>query len=237
MMNSYKKALRAAFPHTIPILISFLLVGLAYGIFAASKGLPFWVPMLTCLVIFAGSMEFVTVNLLLGAFNPLAAFFMAVVVNARHFFYSISMVESFRNIGKKKWYMIFAMCDESFLVYNAVKPPEDIDRGQFMMAVTMWNQLYWVTGASLGGLLGTVLRFNSRGIDFILVALYVTLFLDQWMSTKQHIPALTGVIASVGCVIALGADNFMLPALLLVLVTLLLLKNKLQARKQEEERV
>lgn len=230
-MSERRAIVRAAFPHTIPIMTSFLMIGMAYGVYAHSMGLPVWFPMLMTIVIFAGSMEFVAVNLLVGAFHPLIALLMALMVNARYFFYGISMLEKFRGIGKKKYYMIYAMCDESFSLNCTVDVPEGMDRGNFMLAITMLNQCYWVLGATLGSLLGAVLPFDSRGIDFILTALYVTMFLDQWMSTKQHVPILTGLFASVGALIVLGADNFVLPAMILIMITLLLLKKRLQ--KQE----
>lgn len=227
-LKEWLKLFRAAFPHTIPILTSFLLVGMAYGVFANSKGLPVWFPTLMSLVIFAGSMEFVTVSLLCGTFHPLSAFLMALMVNARYFFYGISMLEPFRNIGKKKYYMIYAMCDETFSLNLMVKPPEEMDKGRFMLAITILNQSYWVLGATLGSILGAVLPFDSRGIDFILTALYVTIFLDQWGSTKAHVPALTGLIASVGALIIFGSDTFVLIAMVLIVVVLLLGRKWLQ---------
>lgn len=225
-------AVRAAFPHTVPVLASFLMVGIAYGVFASSMGLPVWFPTLTTLVIFAGSMEFVTVNLLVGPFDPLGAFLMSLMVNARYFFYGISMLEKFRGLGKKKWYMAYAMCDETFSLNCTLEPPPGVPHGSFMLAITLLNQCYWVLGATLGSVAGSLLSFDSRGIDFILTALYVTMFLDQWLSTKEHIPALTGLFCSVGALIIMGADNFVLPAMLLILITLLLFKKRLQKPKE-----
>ncbi|MDL2234719.1 AzlC family ABC transporter permease [Christensenellaceae bacterium OttesenSCG-928-L17] len=221
------KTLRAAFPHTIPILTSYLMVGMAYGIYAGSMGLPAWFPTIMSITIFGGSMEFVTVNLLTGPFDPLGAFFMAVMINARYFFYGISMLERFRGLGKRKLYMIYAQCDETFSINCSIDPPEGIARGDFMLAVTLLNQCYWVIGATLGGFVGAALSFDSRGIDFLLTALYITIFLEQWLNTKEHVPGITGLTVSVGMLIILGADHFVLPALIAILIVLLLLRGRL----------
>lgn len=153
-MNTKRRALKAAFPYTLPILAGFAFLGLAYGILMHSKGFSFLWPMLMSMTIFAGSMEFVAADLLCSAFHPLYAFFLTLMVNARHLFYGISMLDKFKGTGLKKWYLIFGMCDESFSINQSVEPPEGVDRGWFMFFVTLLNQGYWVLGATLGGLLG-----------------------------------------------------------------------------------
>ena len=150
-MHVKTKALKAAFPHTIPIFAGFTFLGLAYGIFMQSRGFSFVWPMLMALTIFAGSMEFVTVALLCSAFAPVHAFLLALMVNARHLFYGISMLEKYKGTGKKKWYLIFGMCDESFTINYSAKVPKGVDKGWFYFFVTLFNQLYWVLGATLGG--------------------------------------------------------------------------------------
>ncbi|KAA4561170.1 branched-chain amino acid transporter AzlC, partial [Bacteroides ovatus] len=159
------KAFRAALPYTIPICIGFLFLGISYGFFMHSKGFSFLYPVLMSLFIFAGSMEFVTVNLLLTAFNPLSAFLLALMVNARHLFYGISMLDKYKNTGLKKPYLIYGMCDESFSINCTVTPPADVDKGWFMLFVTLLNQIYWVAGAALGSLLGSVISFDTTGIE------------------------------------------------------------------------
>ena len=139
-----RKAFRAALPYTIPICVGFLFLGMSYGFLMKSQGFSVIYPMLMSLFIFAGSMEFVTVSLLLSAFQPFHAFVLALMVNARHPFYGISMLEKFKNTGWKKFYLIFGMCDESFTINCTVEPPEGVDRGWFMFFVTLLNHLYWV---------------------------------------------------------------------------------------------
>ena len=162
--NAWLPALKAAFPLTIPICLGFLFLGASYGILMGTKGFSFVWPMCMSAFIFAGSMEFVTVNLLLSAFNPLAGFLLALMVNARHLFYGLSMLGKFKGLGWKRPYLIFGMCDETFAINSTAKIPAGIDRGWFYFWVTLCNQLYWVTGATLGGLIGAHLPFNTDGL-------------------------------------------------------------------------
>lgn len=224
----WKKALKCAFPHTLPILAGFLFLGITYGIYMNVSGFSFWYPMLMSMTIFAGSMEFVAVNLLLGAFDPLQALAMTLMINARHLFYGISMLDKYRGTGWKKWYLIFGMCDESFSVNYTAQVPEDVDRGWFMFFVTLLNQLYWVTGATLGGIFGSFLHFNTEGLDFVMTAMFVVIFLNQWLKEKNHASSLLGLGLSLLCLIAFGADNFILPAMAAILAALTLLRRPLE---------
>lgn len=224
----WKKALKCAFPHTLPILAGFLFLGITCGIYMNVSGFSFWYPMLMSMTIFAGSMEFVAVNLLLGAFDPLQALAMTLMINARHLFYGISMLDKYQGTGWKKWYLIFGMCDESFSVNYTAQVPEDVDRGWFMFFVTLLNQLYWVTGATLGGIFGSFLHFNTEGLDFVMTAMFVVIFLNQWLKEKNHASSLLGLGLSLLCLIAFGADNFILPAMAAILAALTLLRRPLE---------
>ena len=185
-----RKAFRAAFPHTIPIFAGFWFLGMTYGIYMNVSGFPFWYPMIMSLVIFAGSVEFVAVNMLLGAFNPLQALAMTLMINARHLFYGISMLDRFRGLGWKKIYLIFGMCDETFSINYTAEPPEDVDRGWFMFFVTLLNHFYWFFGATLGGIFGSLIHFSTEGLDFVMVAMFVVIFLEQWLKEKDHTSSL-----------------------------------------------
>lgn len=222
-----KRALKYAFPHTIPIFAGFLFLGITYGIYMNVSGFSFWYPMLMSLTVFAGSVEFVTVNLLLGAFNPVQALAVTLMLNARHLFYGISMLDKYRGTGIKKIYLIFGMCDESFSINYTAEIPEDVDRGWFMFFVTLFNHFYWFAGATLGGIFGSLIHFNTNGLDFVMTAMFVVIFMDQWMKEKQHASAVTGLLISLLCLIAFGADNFMIPAMLAILVLLTLLQRQL----------
>lgn len=223
-----KKALRAAFPCTIPIFAGFWFLGLTYGIYANVSGFSFLYPMLMSVTIFAGSMEFVTIGLLLGAFHPLQALFMAIMVNARHLFYGISMLDRFKGTGWKKPYLIFGMCDESFAVNYAANIPPDVDPGWFMFFVTLLNQFYWFSGCTIGGIFGSFLTFNTEGLDFVMVAMFVVLFLEQWFKDGSHVSALLGIALSLLCRILFGAQSFILPSMLAILAALTLLRRPLE---------
>ena len=190
------KAFRAALPYTLPICVGFLFIGMSYGFLMRSKGFSFVYPMLMSFFIYAGSMEFVTVNLLLSAFNPFYAFCLTLMVNARHLFYGISMLDKYKNMGWKKPYLIFGMCDEAFMINCTATMLPGVDRGWFMFFVTMLNQIYWVAGATLGALLGYVIHIDTTGIEFVMVALFVVMFINQWEETKDHRSALTGLACS-----------------------------------------
>ena len=232
-MNRYEtqlRALRAAFPYTIPIFAGFWFLGLTYGIYMNVSGFSFLYPMLMSLTIFAGSVEFITVNLLLGAFNPFQALFLTLMVNARHLFYGLSMLDKFRGLGWKKVYLIFGMCDESFSINYTAQIPPDVDRGWFMFFVTLLNHFYWFSGSTLGGIFGGLIQFNTEGLDFVMTAMFVVIFLEQWLKDKDHTSALVGLAVSAACLVFFGPDDFIIPAMLAILGVLTLLRGTLERK-------
>lgn len=231
--NKYIKSLKAAFPHTVPILAGFLFLGMTYGIYMNVSGFNFVYPMLMSMTIFAGSVEFVTVNLLLGSFDPVQAFVMALMLNARHIFYGISMLDKFKGTGLKKIYLIFGMCDETFSVNYTADVPKDVDRGWFMFFVTLLNQIYWVAGATLGGIFGSFITFDTKGLEFVMTAMFVVIFLEQWLKDKNHFPALIGLGLSVLSLAVFGSSNFMLPAMFAILAALTLLRKPFEKKGGE----
>ena len=219
-----RKSFRCAFPHTIPIFAGFLFLGMTYGIYMQVSGFSFWYPCLMSLTIFAGSVEFITVNLLLGAFNPLQALALTLMINARHLFYGISMLDRYKGTGWKKPYLIFGMCDESFSINYTADIPADVDRGWFMFFVTFLNHLYWFSGATLGGIFGSLIHLNMEGLDFVMTAMFVVIFLEQWLKEKRHESSLIGLGVSLTCLILFGADNFIIPSMIAILAVLTLLR-------------
>lgn len=226
--QTIKRAFQAAFPYTLPIFAGFWFLGMTYGIYMHVSGFCFWYPMLMSLTIFAGSIEFVTVNMLLGAFNPLQALALALMINARHLFYGISMLDKYKGTGWKKPYLIFGMCDESFSINYTAQIPPEVDSGWFMFFVTLLNQIYWVSGATLGGLFGALLPFNTQGLEFVLTAMFVVIFLDQWLKEANHTSAILGLALSLLCLMAFGADGFIIPSMLAILAVLLLLRKPME---------
>lgn len=234
-MQQKIKALKAAFPYTIPIMAGFLFLGTAYGILMNSKGFSFWWSLLMSIVIFAGSIQFVSVSLLTSAvFNPVYAFLLTLMVNARHLFYGISMLDKFKDTGSKKPYLIFGMCDETFSVLCATDPPEGVDRSWFMFFITFLNQFYWVLGSTLGGILGSYIAFNIKGIEFVMTALFIVIFIEQWKSQQKHTSSIIGILAPLLCLVVFGPENFILPSMALIIIALTLLqKNLFKGREVE----
>jgi len=227
--STLEKAFKSAFPYTLPILTGFLSLGIAYGIYMNASGFSPIYPFLMSFLIFAGSVEFITVGMLMGAFDPIGAFMIALMVNARHLFYGISMLDKFKGTGLKKYYLIYGMCDESFSINYAADIPEDVDKGWFMFFVTMLNQIYWVLGATIGGVFGTYLRINTKGIEFVMTALFVVLFMDQWVKDRSaHKSSVIGLGASIICLIIFGPDKFMIPSMIAIILILTLGKETFQ---------
>ena len=219
-----RKAFKTAFPYTSPSLTGFLFLGISYGIYMRALGFSAIYPIVMSTLIFAGSMEFVTASMLLSGFNPVGAALLTLMVNARHIFYGITMVSKYKNVGKKKWYLIFGMCDESFSINCSVDVPEGVDKGWFYFWVTVLNQSYWVLGATCGALLGSLLTFDTNGLAFVMTALFVVIFLDSWLKEKKHFSSLLGLGVSVLCLVLFGAEKFLVPAMCVIFLVLSLAK-------------
>ncbi len=219
-----RKAFLAAFPQTIPILTGFGFLGLTYGIYMNVSGFPFWYPMLMAAVIFGGSLEFVVVEMLLSPFAPLSCFVMALLIQARHLFYGIAMLDRYKGMGWKKFYLIFGLCDETFSINCSTTIPQGVDSGWFYFFVTLLDQFYWVAAATLGGLLGSLLTFNTQGLDFVMTAMFVVILLEQLLKEKKHYTALIGAVSAAVCRLIFGPDAFLLPTMGCILVLLTLLR-------------
>ena len=223
-----KKAFKAAWPKTIPIMAGFLFLGLSYGVYMNVSGFSFVYPMVMSAVIYGGSLEFLTVSMLLSPFVPLQVFTVSLMIQARHLFYGVSMLEKFKGTVLKKFYLIYGMCDETFSVNYVADISADVDRGWFMFFVTLLNQIYWVAGATLGGLFGSLITFNTKGLDFVMTALFAVIFLDRLMTEKKHYTAAIGVLSALVCRLIFGADSFMLPTMGLMLLLLTAFKKPLE---------
>ncbi len=235
ILEKHKKALRAAFPVTLPILAGFLFLGTAYGILMVTSGFSPILAILMSLLVFAGSMQYAAVNLLLGAFNPLSAFLLAFTVNARHLFYGISLLDRLKKTGRAKPIIIFTMCDETFSVLCGTTPPDDVDGTLFMLYVSLLDYFYWAAATALGAFAGSFITFNTDGLDFALTALFIVIFVNQWKESGNHIPTLLGLFAGILCLIIFGSQNFLIPSMVLITVSLFAYKplyDKKEAGKQ-----
>ena len=225
-----RSAFRTAFYHTLPILAGYSFLGMSFGFLMVNRGYPLWLPPVMSVLIYAGSMQFVAVDLLAAAFHPAQAFLMVLMVNARHLFYGISLLDQYRSLGRKKSYMIFGLTDETFSVNYAAKVPEDTDRQKFMFLVTLLDHFYWVAGTTAGCVLGSFLHFNTEGLDFVMTAMFVVILTEQLQKPENRITALVGLGVSVLCLVAFGAGDFLIPAMLGILVVLTLLRKPLERR-------
>jgi 4-azaleucine resistance transporter AzlC len=230
-----KKALKAAFPYTIPIFAGFWFLGMAYGIYMNVSGFSFVYPLVMSIVIFGGSLEFVAVEMLLSPFAPVQTLIMALLIQARHLFYGLSMLDKFKDMGWKKFYLIYGMCDETFSINYTAKIPDDVDKGWFMFFVTLLNQIYWVTGATTGGLIGSLIHFDTNGISFVMTAMFVVIFMEQWLKEKHHISAYIGLGASLLCLIIFGADSFMIPTMIMIVTLLAVFRKPLEKMGVDEK--
>lgn len=209
-------AAKASFPFTLPILAGFLFLGMTYGLYTHQLGFSFIYPLCMALFIFAGSMEFLTTSLLLLPFAPVQTFLLTLMVNARHLFYGLSMLDRYRHTGKKKWFLIFGLCDETFSLTASIQVPEGIDAGWFYFFITLFNYVYWVLGALLGSLIGQLLPFNLDGLSFVMTAMFVVLFMDGW-KTKS---SLIGLILPTICLLIFGPNQFIIPSMILMVIAL-----------------
>lgn len=223
-----RKALKTAFPCTIPIMTGFIFLGAAYGIYMNASGFSFVYPLFMSMLIYGGSLEFVAVEMLLSPFAPLQVFIMAVLIQARHLFYGLSMLDKFRGTGWKKLYLIYGMCDETFSVNYTADIPEDVDKSWFMFFVTLLNQFYWVASATTGGIIGSLLKINTDGISFVMTAMFVVIFMDQWLKEDNHISSLIGLGVSLICLLIFEADSFMIPTMITIVVLLTVLRHRLE---------
>lgn len=231
-MSGYKKAFQKAFPYTIPVLTGYLFIGIAFGVMYAEKGYSFLWAILMSLLVYAGSGQYLAVNFFVPGFSFIQVIFLTFMVNVRHIFYGISLLEKFHKIGAKRWYMIFGLTDETYSLLCTTNVPEDVDEGKFLFAISIMDHSYWVLGSAIGAIAGTVLPINSEGIDFAMTALFVVIFIEQWMDRKNRIPEFIGVAVAIVALAIFGASGFVLPAMLAI-VTLLFIGRKQLDREGE----
>lgn len=216
-----RKAFRAAFPHTVPVLTGFACLGMTYGVLMSGKGYgPLWATLMSAIA-FGGSMQYVAITLLTIPFDPLGAFLMSLLVNARHLFYGLSLLKKYKGMGAMRNALIYGLCDETFSVVYAAIPPEGVNPRNFYLAITLLHYTYWVTATLLGGVLGSLISVNTGGLDFVLTALFTVLFLEQWQHKGNRLSAVIGVAVTVVCLLAFGAASFIIPSMLLILASLI----------------
>jgi 4-azaleucine resistance transporter AzlC len=226
------QTVKQAFYKSIPVMAGYVVLGTGFGILLRNAGYGVLWAAAMSLLIYAGSMQYVGVSLLTGGASVLTTLLTTFMVNARHLFYSISMVDTYKDAGRYKPYMIFALTDETYSLLCDGKAPEGADPNTYRFLVSLFNQSYWVAGCVIGSLLGSVLPFSTAGIEFSMTALFIASFTEQWLTTRDHIPALTGLLSTLLCLVIFGKDRFLIPAMLLITLVLTLLR-----RREEGETV
>ncbi len=226
-MDKLKQIFKPAFIVSIPVLTGYLCLGFGFGVMLASKGYGIFEAFVMCLTIFSGSMQYVAVGLLASGAPLFTVAITTLLVNERYLFYGISMLEKFKNIGLRKYYMIFGLTDETYSILCSENPAVPLHlRKDYYLLVTMLNHSYWITGGVLGATVGSLVKFNSEGIDFVLTALFITVFIEQWFSTKNHNPAIIGVLVSVICLLIFGGEYFLIPTMIIIVALLCIEKDK-----------
>lgn len=228
----WKKAFRAAFPLTLPVLAGYLVLGIGFGVLLQRAGFGIGWALLMSFTIYSGSMQYVGVSVLSGGISLLNAAVITVTVNARYLFYGLSMLERFRGLGWKKLPLIFGLTDETYSIICTTPVPIGMNRGVFYLALSMLNQSYWIMGSCIGSLIGSAFAFDSAGMEFSMTALFVVLFVEQWLTDKDsRILAVIGVGLSILCLVILGADRFIVPSMILIVVVLAFLRKPLQKKE------
>ena len=226
--NITKRDATAALHTSFPIMATFIALGVGYGVLMEKRGFgPLW-SLLSGIVIFSGTVQFVSVSLFAGG-SPALAAITAFMVAARHIFFSISMIDRYRSEGRRKWYLYYALCDETYAMLSRDDIPPDVNRSAYRLLVTLFNQTSWVAGSFLGGWLGGLLNFDSTGMDFAMTALFTTVFIQQWIDSRSHIPAVLGLTATLVCRVLFGRDLFLIPAMLIIIGTLTVMRGRIES--------
>ncbi len=226
---------KIVFLKTLPVMAGYLVLGMGFGILLEGKGYgPLWAFAMSATV-FAGSMQYVAVDLLASGASLISTAIMTLMVNARHLFYGISMIDRYKGAGHKKPYLMFALTDETYSLICSEQVPEGVNPHLFYFLISLFDQCYWVIGSTLGAVTGSLITFSTAGVDFAMTALFVSIFTEQWLSAKQHAPALIGVAATLACLLLFGAESFLIPAMLVILTALCTLRPRIE-RAAEPER-
>ena len=224
-----KSSFKSAFPQTLPVLAGYVSLGIAFGILLRDAGYGVFYAFLMSLFVFAGSAQFLCVELLVANATLPQVAFLIFLLNFRHFFYGLTMISHYRNV-KNKWYLIFGLTDETYALLSANKNPSTVEKSDFYFAVTFLNHIYWISGSVIGSLVGALIPFDMTGIDFAMTALFAVLVVEQWKSHSKHFPAILGFAVSILSILIFGPENFIIPTLIIICVILLLFKNQLEEK-------
>lgn len=228
------KTLRYAFLRSLPVMAGYIVLGIGFGILLYDKGYSYLWALVMSIFIYAGSMQYVGIELLSSGASFISIALITLLVNARHIFYGISMLENYKNTGKYKPYLIAALTDETYSLVCGKDFPDYIDRKKYYLYLSIFNHFYWVLGSFIGSILGSTFSFNTTGIDFSMTALFVIIFVEQWEKTKNHLPAILGLTISILCLLIFGKANFLIPTMILISLSLFVLRKFLNTKEKED---
>jgi 4-azaleucine resistance transporter AzlC len=232
--KNFKKTVQFSFKQTIPILFGYLFIGIAFGLMLQKAGYHWlWAPFCS-FIIYAGSLQYVLVVLLTSGASLLSSFIIALIVNGRQIFYGISLIDKFKGFKKLKPYMIFSLTDETYSIFCSLKVPEDIDEKEAMFLIALFNQTYWIMGSLLGAIIGDLIGFNSKGIEFAMTALFTVILIEYLKEEKNQLPALLGICSAIVFLLILEPSSFILPSLLISSIILVLFRKKIEERAGEK---
>ncbi len=218
--NTLGATLRFAFIKSLPVMAGYIVLGMGFGVLLEEQGYGVFWALAMSVFIYAGSMQYVAIDLISGGATLIATALMTLMVNARHLFYGISMINRYKGTGKFKPYLIFGLTDETYSIVCSTDAPEGVDQNRFFFFLTLMDQSYWIIGSVIGSLLGKIIPFNTDGVEFSMTALFVVIFVDQWRKTKNHLSAIIGVVVTVICRLIFGVDNFLIPSMIAITVLL-----------------
>ena len=230
-----KRTIRKAFTKSLPVMAGYMVLGIGFGILLKDAGYGIFWAFIMSLTIYAGSMQYVAVPFLASGASLITVALTTLMVNARHLFYGLTMIDKYKTAGKKKPYLIFSLTDETYSLLCTDEIPDKVDRHWYRFFVSLFNQSYWILGSVLGSLLKELLAFDTAGIDFSMTALFVTVFVEQWLSTKNHWPAVIGLVSAAACLAIFGPDSFLLPTMIAITISLLLLRKSGKGEGKEHD--
>ena len=230
-----KRTIRKAFTKSLPVMAGYMVLGIGFGILLKDAGYGLFWAFIMSLTIYAGSMQYVAVPFLASGASLITVALTTLMVNARHLFYGLTMIDKYKTAGKKKPYLIFSLTDETYSLLCTDEIPDGVDRHWYRFFVSLFNQSYWILGSVLGSLVKELLAFDTAGIDFSMTALFVTVFVEQWLSTKNHWPAVIGLVSAAACLAIFGPDSFLLPTMIAITISLLLLRKSGKGEGKEHD--
>ncbi len=231
-----RKAIKAAFPATVPVLMGYLAIGMAFGLMLEAVGYNVIWAFFMSLTIYAGSGQYLGVELLATAAVLSQVALLTFLINFRHLVYGLSMLEKFRGMGWRKWYMIFSLTDETYALLAGANPPPGIRPRDYYFSIAVLDHCYWILGSIIGSVAGALLKFDTTGVEFAMTALFLVIAVDQWRSYRSHIPAILGAVVTLVCLLLFGPETMLLPALCVIVVVLLIMRARLEDKSQSEQK-